>query len=182
MPTIEYELRVLEVDTDLLIEKIEKLGGKLVGEYDFKRYVFDTIPKTKGRWIRLRTNGKTSTLGVKQIDKDTVDGTLEWEISVANFNKTILLLEKMGINPKGYQENKRIEYRLKKVVLALDIWPHIPPYLEIEGPNHESIKECAKLLGYKASDLTAENNQKIYLRYGIDIEKKPDLRFDKKIL
>ena len=86
--------------------------------------------------------------------------------------------KKIGLKPKGYQENRREEYRLGEVTLALDSWPLIPPYLEIEGPNEASVVAAAKKLGYQESDLVGENTQKIYSNYGIDIDSIPVLKFD----
>ena len=180
MSDIEYEIRILEIDEKVLIKKITLLGGKLLGEYFFRRYVFETIPQVKGRWIRLRTNGEFSTLAVKEIISDSVDGTSEWETSVEDFDVTLKMLEKMGFKPKGYQENRRIEYRFKDVILALDTWPLIPPYLEIEGKNEAAVKKAAVVLGFEESSLTGENTQKIYQKYGIDIEREPNLRLEKK--
>jgi len=178
MSAIEYELRILEVDPASINKKIISIGGELVGSYSFRRYVFNVKPPVKGRWIRLRTNGQHSTLTVKQIDADTVDGTSEWETSVDNFDTTLTILEKIGLKPKSYQENRREEYRLGDVTLALDSWPLIPPYLEIEGPNEASVVAAAKKLGYQESDLVGENTQKIYSNYGIDIDSIPVLKFD----
>lgn len=54
----EYEIRVLEIDKEKLIKKLEELGAEFKGDNEQKRYVYDTIPKEDGKWIRLRTNGK----------------------------------------------------------------------------------------------------------------------------
>ena len=45
----EYEIRVLEIDKEQ------------------KRYVYDIIPKEDGKWIRLRTNGRKTTLTYKKM-------------------------------------------------------------------------------------------------------------------
>ena len=63
----EYEVRVLEIDKDELIRKLESLNATKVGEFNQKRYVYDTIPKENGKWIRLRTNGKETTLTFKDV-------------------------------------------------------------------------------------------------------------------
>lgn len=41
----EYEVRVLEINKEKLIKKLEELHAKKVGEFNQKRYVYDTIPK-----------------------------------------------------------------------------------------------------------------------------------------
>lgn len=55
---IEYEVRILNINTKEIIESLENIGAKFKGEYLQKRYVYDFNPAVKGKWIRLRTNGK----------------------------------------------------------------------------------------------------------------------------
>ena len=35
----EYEIRILEIDKEEMIKKLENLGAKKIGEYNQKRYV-----------------------------------------------------------------------------------------------------------------------------------------------
>ncbi|HIA91691.1 TPA: CYTH domain-containing protein [Candidatus Saccharibacteria bacterium] len=177
MKNIEYEARILEIEPVPLINKLKALGAERVGDHFFRRHVFETLPPIAGRWVRLRTNGKTSTLTVKQITSDKVDGTKEWETVVEDFESTLMVLEKIGLKSKGYQENKRLEYRMGDVSICIDQWPKIPAYLEIEAPNKKSINETAKLIGYSDGDLCYLNPEKIYLKYGIDISKKANISF-----
>ena len=64
---IEYEVRILEIDKDIFIKKLEKLKAEKVGDFFQRRYVYDFNPVVKGKWIRLRTNGDESTLTIKNI-------------------------------------------------------------------------------------------------------------------
>lgn len=178
MTDIEHELRVLDVSKAKVVSKLEKLGAKKRGEYFFKRFVFEVVPPKSGRWVRLRTDGKHSTLTVKQIDKDAVDGTSEWEVSIDDFETTRIILEKLGLQPKGYQENRRLEYELGNVQICIDSWPKIPTYLEIEGKSNSDVLNCAKKLGYSSKQLTSINTEKIYLKYGIDIRQDANLSFN----
>ena len=43
---IEYEARILEIDKDKLIKRLNKLNAKFVGEFNQKRYVYNIIPKS----------------------------------------------------------------------------------------------------------------------------------------
>ena len=106
----EYEVRVLEIDVEEMIKKIEDMGAKKIGEYEQKRYVYDIKPAEDGKWIRLRTNGKKTTITYKDIVSKTIDGTKEIEITVDNFETTNEFLEKIGFIHKNYQENRRIQY------------------------------------------------------------------------
>ena len=65
-----------------------------------------------------------TTLTIKTVEKDTIDGTKELEIEVNDFEKTNEILNQLGYMPKGYQETKRTEYVLDDVIFDIDRWPH----------------------------------------------------------
>jgi adenylate cyclase class 2 len=175
---IEYEVRVLEIDEKEIVNKLEKLGAIFNGKYEQKRYVYNVIPKSDGKWLRLRTNGIKTTLTYKSVEKSTIDGTKELEIEVEDFQKTNELLEKAGIKAKGYQENKRTQYILDGVEIDIDSWPLIPTYLEIEGKDEESVKNTIKKLELEKNKVTALDVQSVYEKiYNIDISKIEVLKF-----
>lgn len=173
----EYEIRVLEIDKEKLIKKLEELGAEFKGDNEQKRYVYDTIPKEDGKWIRLRTNGKKTTLTYKNVVKNTIDGTKELEIEVSDFEKTNELLENMGIKSKGYQENKRTQYVLNDVEIDIDSWPMIPTYVEIEGKNEEEVMKTLDLLELPKDNVTALDVESVYKKYGIDLKDIKVLKF-----
>ena len=175
---IEYEVRILEVNPDEIIKKLESLGATKVGEWHQKRYVYDTNPVNDNAWFRLRTNGKETTLTYKNVEKNTIDGTHELEIAVSDFDKTNELLSIMGYMPKGYQENNCIRYLLNNVEIDIDTWPMIPTYMEIEGRNSEEVENILNLLNIQKDKITALNCQDIYKEiYHIDIDKIKKLSF-----
>lgn len=177
MKDVEYEGKILNIDVKRIQQKLASLKAKKVSDYNYKRYVFDVIPKNKNRWIRLRTDGKTTTLTVKEISSVSVDGTFEWEVSVSDFDKTLKILSKMGIEPRGYQENKREEYLLDSVAISIDQWSKLNPYLEIEGQDKESVYDALLKLGYDESDMNYENTKSLYKAIGIDIKNLKTLKF-----
>ena len=172
---IEYEVKVLEIDVNLIKNKLNELNAIKLGDFFQKRYVYDFNPKKDNSWIRLRNNGKESTLTIKEINSNKIDGTNEIEIKVDDFEKTNLLLEKLGFKAKSYQENKRISYLLNNVEIDIDFWPLIPPYLEIEGRSIEDVKTILNLLNLK--NFTSINTKDVYKKYNIDIDKIKELKF-----
>jgi adenylate cyclase class 2 len=64
---IEFEAKVLDVEPDELSDQILGLGGRRVGERLMRRYVYDIRAGDESRWIRLRDDGTTVTLTVKEI-------------------------------------------------------------------------------------------------------------------
>ena len=77
---IEYEARVLEIDKEELVAKLEKIGAKKIDDFDYKRRVYNFNPATDRKWIRLRTDGKKTTLTIKELKSNEIDGTMENEI------------------------------------------------------------------------------------------------------
>jgi adenylate cyclase class 2 len=173
----EFEAKVLNVDPGVVAGVIVAAGGVHVADRLMCRYVYDIVPGDKSRWIRLRDTGAESTLCVKQIISNEIDGVREIEIEVSDFEATNALLGMLGFTPKAYQENRRSSWQLEGVRLEIDSWPLIPPYLEIEGDSVSQVQETAERLGFLVNDLTAENINDVYRRYGIDLSAITDLRF-----
>jgi adenylate cyclase class 2 len=175
---IEFEAKILDIDPDTTAALIIAKGGRQVSEPKLmRRYVYDIVPSDQSRWIRLRDAGNETTLCVKEIRSDAIDGTHEVEITVNDFATTSELLATLGFTPKSYQENRRTSFTLDGARLEIDTWPRIPPYLEIEADSRDDVIRVADRLGYPEEQLTAENTIKIYDRYGIDLNTIPDLRF-----
>lgn len=131
----------------------------------------------EGKWIRLRTNGKDSTLTYKDIVSDKIDGTKEIEIEVSDFDKTNFFLNKIGFRAKAYQENNRILYKCEEVEIAIDSWPLIPTYIEIEGKKQEDVYNMLEKLDLEKEKVTTKNVQAIYESYGIVLDSIKELKF-----
>lgn len=162
-----------------LIKKLEELGAEFKGDNEQKRYVYDIIPKEDSKWVRLRTNGRKTTLTYKNVVKKTIDGTKELEVEVSDFEKTNELLENMGIKSKGYQENKRTQYILNGVQIDIDSWPMIPTYVEIEGKNEEDVMNTLEILELPKDKVTTLDVDSVYKKYRIDLNEIKVLKFKK---
>lgn len=174
----EIEERILEINQNDIIEKLESLGAQKIGEYHYKRYVYDFNPIRKGEWIRLRSNGEKSTLTYKNILDNSIAGTKELEVEVDDFEKTNQLLNILGYTPRSFQENKRISYILNGVEIDIDSWPLIPAYLELESDSIEKLKHVEKKLELNDNEITTLNCQDIYMeKYDININDIKELRF-----
>lgn len=174
---IEYEVRVLEIDVEKLIKKLEKLGAKKVGDWNQRRYAYDLDKSSKNRWIRLRTNGEETTLTYKEILDKTIDGTNEIEFEVKDFEVVNEFLQKIGFTNGRYQENHRIRYILNNVELDIDTWPMIPTYLEIEGKNEKEVYDMIKLLDLENEKIVTDDVSEVYKSYGNDVRYIKNLKF-----
>ncbi len=174
----EFEVKILDIDVDEIVSKLESLGAEKIGEKEQRRFVYDFNPVKENSWVRLRTDSQKTTLTIKEIQNDEIDGTKEIEIEVDDFESTNLLLEKLGYKHKAYQENKRISYILDGVEIEVDFWPLIPPYLEIEGQSVDEVKKMVRKLGYELKQTTSINTKKVYEKYGIDSALIKELKFN----
>lgn len=177
MGKIEYEVRILEIDHEDVIKRLEALGAEFIFDSMQKRYVYDVKPVQPNKWIRLRQNQDGTTLTIKDLSAKTIDGTKEIEIKVDDFDTTNELLEELGYFNRGFQENRRVQYRLDGVEIDLDKWPLIPEYLEIEGHNEEEVYRTVERLGFSKDDIVTLDVSSIYTHYGYDGESLADLSF-----
>ncbi len=163
----EIEIRLLECNESEIISKLEELGADFVGDWLQMRYCYDFDPVKENSWIRLRTNGKETTLTIKEIQNKNIDGTKELEIVVSDFVETNAILEKLGYKARSKQENRRIRYMIDGVEVDIDMWPQIPSYVEFEGNTEEDIKKVCKKLEIDFSKLTTMDVMSIYEHYGM---------------
>lgn len=146
----EIEVRFLEVDREVLIEKLKALGAEDLGEYMLEeRIIYDEALTWRDgvhKILRLRTsNGKTQ-LTYKHRTEITAEGTEEVEFEVSDPAAAEVLLERLGYVAYRHQQKKRHSFHLGDVVIDIDTWPKVPTYVELEGPSEAALKEAAKLL------------------------------------
>jgi adenylate cyclase class 2 len=170
----EKEVKFLEIDVPAVEKKLMALGAKKVFTILYKRKVFD-YPDLRldkqAAWVRLRDEGDKITLTYKQRlgvgeTKHGDKSMEEIEVNVDDFIKTALLLERLGMKEKFYEENMRIRYTLNEVHFDIDTWPLLPPYLEIEADNWEAVDEGINALGLNPEDKKICSTHQVYKMYG----------------
>ncbi|MBQ9790990.1 MAG: CYTH domain-containing protein [Clostridia bacterium] len=162
----EFEVRLLECDYKNIITRLKELNATFTGDNLQMRYCYDFNPVKENSWIRLRTNGKITTLTIKEIMDKSVSGTKESEIVVSSFEETDKILNKLGYFARSIQENRRVQYILDGVEIDIDFWPEIPPYLEIEGESEDSIKKVVEKLGLDYEKFVTLDVSSVYDYYG----------------
>ncbi len=132
--------------------KITALGARCEQETQFERNLrFDSrngeLSETK-RVLRLRDNGGTAVLTFKA-DNSSSEGLAdreEIETVVADFDRTRLILERLGFDVCFIYEKYRSIYSLNDTGIFLDRTP-IGDFIEIEGPDEETIRQTALQIG-----------------------------------
>ena len=146
----EIEVRFLEIDKAKLIEKLRKLNADDLGEslleetiiYDKDLTWRDSVQKL----LRLRTYGGKTYLAYKHRTQVETTETDEVEFEVSDKEAAVELLSRLGYFVYRHQQKRRHSFTIGDVVIDIDEWPHIPAYVELEGPNENSLKEVAHQL------------------------------------
>ncbi|OGI64975.1 hypothetical protein A3A95_02390 [Candidatus Nomurabacteria bacterium RIFCSPLOWO2_01_FULL_39_18] len=179
----EFEITFLEVDVPKLEKKLAEISAEKVGEYDYRRALFDYPDfrmNRRDRWLRLRTNGKEITLAYKESVKGRYGdnaGMKEIEVIVDDYEKTYELLKSIRLVIKREEENKKIRYRKGKTVFDIDSWPEIPTYLEVESTSIKEAQNSAQKIGLDPKDGLIFSAKEGYLRYGINIDDYSSITF-----
>ncbi len=162
----EIEAKFLAVDHDELRAKLRQLGAVCkhpIRLMKRKNYDFadGRLNKVDG-WVRLRDEGGKITLSYKQLHDRTLLGTHEVSVEVANFADTDAFLQAIGLQVTSYQETKRESWRLDDLEIELDEWPWVKPYVEIEGPSEQALRDLSKELGLNWDDVCHGSVEIVY--------------------
>lgn len=165
----EIEATFVEVDHDKLRGILKSLGAELVyPSFLMQRSVWDypdlRLDKERA-WVRLRKESDKITLAFKQRHGLTIDSMDEVEVAVDNYDAAGSFLESLGLKVKSRVASKREAWRFDGCEITLDEWPWIPPYVEIEGPNEETVKSVAEKLGFDWASAIFDSIDGVYLRY-----------------
>lgn len=174
----EIECRLLNCDVERFLEKLKETDAKFVGDWLQLRYCYDFNPVKPNSWVRLRTNGKETTITIKEIQDKSIHGTKESEIVVSDFYVADEILNKLGYYARSKQENRRVQFKLDGVEIDIDFWPNIPTYVEFEAPTDEALEGVLAKLGIDLKNLTTMDVSSIYEYYGYNISKSPILTLE----
>lgn len=149
--------------------------------------VFMSYSVNPNKWIRLRQTGNKCTFTIKHIlgrytDENgvrhhDVNNVLEYEVPVSDLEGMKKNLELLGYYHKNYQEKRRIQYQYQGLEIDIDLWPHIPAYMEIEADSFDQIMSLVDELRISHGEIVSMNTDDVYRKYGIDMYQYKELKF-----
>ncbi len=164
---IEYEATFLNINKDVIREKLKNINAKLVkAEYLQKRVVFNLPKNIDGahKWVRVRDEGDKITMSLKDVDAGKIENQKEVCLRVGDFKNAVDLLELSGFHKKAYQENKREKWLCDECEIDIDEWPFLEPYIEIESTSEQLVKDMAQKLGFDYSKALFCSTTTIYAK------------------
>jgi predicted adenylyl cyclase CyaB len=150
---IEAKLRVDSLSE--IEQKLTELGARFVGEQLQTDYFFDDINATltkEDRCLRLRKqivgNNKSCFLTYKGAkEKSNLKKRQEIESEINDADSIHKLLLALGYEQALIVEKKRMLWQFGNCEVALDRLPLLGDFVEIEGPDEETIANVQNILG-----------------------------------
>jgi len=148
---MEIEARFLNVDVPALVARLHELEAEDRGENLLSETIFydEALAwERSGRTlVRVRQSRDGVFVAYKDTADDTATGTHEVEFAVDDRDAAEKFLALVGLVAFRRQEKKRHAFRLNGARIDIDTWPGLPPYVEIEGPTEDLLRETVSMLG-----------------------------------
>lgn len=147
---LEIEAKFTRVNHDEVRERLRVISAECERPLTLmKRVVYHPLDNTLDAYFRVRDEGDKVTMTYKQFDDaSSIHGVQEVEIVVSDYDAAVAILDKTGMPRETYQETKREVWRHGDVEVMLDEWPWVEPFVEIEGPSEQAVRETAEALGF----------------------------------
>jgi adenylate cyclase class 2 len=146
----EIEAKFLRVDPDDIRSRLKNAGAICKQPMKaMRRVIFNNdLMQERHAYLRVRDEGYRVAMTYKQFDEMSLTGAKEIEFDVGSYDAAVALLEAIGVRTQSVQETRREIWLLGNVEVVIDEWPWIDPFIEIEGPTEQSVKDAAQLLGF----------------------------------
>ncbi len=183
---IEYEATFINIDKQIIRQKLSVLGAELIRPEFLQRRVVFNLPEghgIPGGWLRVRDEGGKITMSLKVVDGTTIYDQKEVLLNIDNFDNAVIFLESIGSKKKAFQESRREIWKLGDVEIMIDEWPFLEPYVEIEGVSEDAVKLVSEQMGFDYSTAVFDSVDGQYsTKYGISKEiinqHTPEILFD----
>ncbi|NBI05833.1 class IV adenylate cyclase [Senegalia massiliensis] len=169
--TKELEVKVLGIDKEKIINKLEKIGAKKIKDEKQKNIILDTkdkrVENDYNGYLRIRTtkqninNNCVEKVTLKTIlsDKEYRENK-EIEVRIDNSENMFKIFEMLGLVTSyiGYKE--RISYEFKGILFEIDTWDkdtYPETYMEIEIKNKKDLDRAIELLELDKSQITTKS-------------------------
>lgn len=169
----EIEVKILNICEDEIRKKLMELGAKFSGKERQNNEIFGN--GVNGLLVRLRTVKGVTTFTTKTpLSSNEFKFRKELESRIVDTETFAQQLKEMGFPMTWYLEKDRVTYKYKETKIAIDKYPDIPSFLEIEGEK-ENIREVVMDLGFQMKDTSTMNFEEIVKMFRPGVK---ELRFE----
>lgn len=180
----EIEVKILGIDVEAVARRLIEIGARPLFDGVVKCVHFDfkgaPIRETGALFRMRRWEGLEGFPSKVEVcykgPKTVVEGCKvreEIEITVADADIFLKMMEKLGLHITLDNEKRRRSYAMGEVHVDLDEYPRVPAYMEIEGPNRAAIDVAIAALGLGDCEVSTESADELFQRLW------PEVGFDK---
>ena len=168
---IEHEIKVLDIDAELVMKQIENLGATYHHTVYIRDRYYDT-PKDSLRKqhqrLRIRSENKSVIITKKtKYENEFTKSMKEDDIIVKSIKYAKKLLEdELGLVCKKYKEKKRITYKWENALFDFDYYEDMPTVLEIEGETPEKVIEIVRRIWLHFHPQVKRGSRRLFKHYG----------------
>ena len=134
----EIELKIVGIKPNEAKKRLEAVNAVFKGHFVLQRVTFQGAMSGQIKdydsdnsnedyhtsWIRVRTDGKKTTLTLKEQQGTGIKKRYEYEIEVSDFTTTVKILTRiMPGSSRSYIVTTRDVYELGDVMVTIDKWP-----------------------------------------------------------
>ena len=148
---IEFEATFGNIGKAEMRTRLESVGAVLIYPERMQKRIVFNLPSghdIDGGWLRVRDEGDKITMSLKSVSGEGITSQKEIELKVDNFETATVLLETIGCEKKAYQESKRELWELDNVEIAIDEWPFLEPFVEVEAKSEQEVKAISEKLSF----------------------------------
>lgn len=167
----ELEVKVLNIDINLIEEKIKNLGGKIISKELQINTLIDSnerpIKSYLDAYLRIRetkdllSNIDSTTLTLKKnIKNKNLRENIELNTEVEDKGTMLEILKDLGFNKINIGHKERTSYILEGARIDLDIWDketYPNPYMEIEVEDEATLNNVIDLLEISRENISTKS-------------------------
>lgn len=178
---LEKEIKILEIDKDDVIKKLENLWAEKSFDgfihdiyYDFLDWENNKMEENK-RLFRVRQKWEIHLYTIKRKRNKKsewwekwVKIADEWENIITDVESFKKVLEKYWMKQVREKKKYRVSYKLGNIEFDIDKYEDIPTLMEIEAPSSEEIKQYIKKLWLDKNIQKKFWSRKLYEYYWLE--------------
>lgn len=177
----EIEVKVLDIDKELIENKLKSIGAKIVKDEFQTNFIYDSNDrklKEKYRgYIRIRItedcvtgNIKKTMTFKKNISLGKIRNNVEYETEITNEKDADEIIKHLGFDNmyKGTKYRKSYEY--EGILFEIDTWDkntYPKPYLEIEVIDETQMERAIDLLNINRNQITSKSIEQLRQEAGL---------------
>lgn len=177
----ELEVKVLNINKDEIIKKLESINAKLIKRehqvnkiFDFEdRYIKDNhkgYMRIREKVDLLRDKKEYILTLKKNVSNDGVRENIEIETNVTDSESLEKILLHLKLKKVHQGSKERISYTLDGILFEIDTWDkdtYPEPYLEIEVKDKKELDRAIKILDLKKDNVTSKSIGQLRMEKGL---------------